>query len=308
MTGRVVSLHSILVDIAVDVPRLPERGGDLLGSGGRVSPGGGFNLAAAAARQGAACVYAGPHGTGPNGDLVRQTLAAEGIAVTAAPRPDADTGFCVVLVEPDGERTFVTSPGVEAQPTPAEVAAADPAPGDWVALSGYDLVYPGAPVLADWVEAHPETRIALDPGPLVADIAPELLRRVLPRLGILTLNAREARLLAGTDAEGAALVDAVRPLAPAALVVVRDGANGCVASGSPLAEPLAVPAPRVAAVDTTGAGDTHTGVLLAELALGRDVPTALARATAAAALSVTAAGPATAPTAAELDAFLARRE
>jgi len=69
-----------------------------------------------------------------------------------------------------------------------------------------------------------------------------------------------------------------------------------VASGGPLgARPVSVPAPEVTPVDTTGAGDTHTGVLLAALASGCELVEALTLANRAAAVSVTRIGPATAP-------------
>ncbi|WP_370518501.1 PfkB family carbohydrate kinase [Nostocoides sp. HKS02] len=62
------------------------------------------------------------------------------------------------------------------------------------------------------------------------------------------------------------------------------------------------------AIDTNGAGDTHTGVLVACRAAGSDWDTAARRANAAGAIKVTRRGPATAPTAAEIDAFLAGRD
>ena len=58
-------------------------------------------------------------------------------------------------------------------------------------------------------------------------------------------------------------------------------------------------------VDTNGAGDAHTGVLLAERAAGTDWVEACRRANVAGAIKVTRRGPATAPTASEIDAFLA---
>jgi sugar/nucleoside kinase (ribokinase family) len=66
-----------------------------------------------------------------------------------------------------------------------------------------------------------------------------------------------------------------------------------------------IPAPAVVAVDTTGAGDAHSGVFLAGLAAALSPAGAARRANAAAALTVTRAGPATSPTRAELDLFLA---
>jgi sugar/nucleoside kinase (ribokinase family) len=307
MPGTVYALGSILVDLTVDVPALPERGGDRLATATRTKPGGGFNLAAAVARQGIRCVYAGPHGTGPYAEQVRAALAREGIEVATPARAGADTGFCITLVEPDGERTFVTLPGVEAAPDPVELAACRPGVGDIGSISGYDLAYPeSGPVLADWVDAlAPGPLLALDPGPLVLDIPADRLARVLARTGLFTMNQREARLLAGDSAlVGVELLSAVRrglSLAPDAVLVVREGSAGCVATGGPRGSTVrTVEAPRVAAVDTTGAGDTHTGVLLAALAQDVDLADALALATRAAAMSVTRLGPATAPTAAEL--------
>jgi sugar/nucleoside kinase (ribokinase family) len=61
----------------------------------------------------------------------------------------------------------------------------------------------------------------------------------------------------------------------------------------------------VTAVDTTGAGDAHSGVFLAGLAAGLTPGEAARRANAAAALAVTRPGAATSPTRAELDRFLA---
>ena len=57
-------------------------------------------------------------------------------------------------------------------------------------------------------------------------------------------------------------------------------------------------------VDTNGAGDTHTGVLLAERAGGSSWTEAAVRANAAGAIKVTRRGPDTAPTRAEIDEFL----
>ena len=299
MTGPVVySLGSILVDVAVEVPGLPPRGGDVVATGSRAQAGGGFNLAAAVARQQVRCVYGAPHGTGRNGEVIRAALAGEGITVAGPPRTDGDSGFCLVLVEPDGERTFVTAPGVEGGLTRADLARIRPRTGDAVSVSGYDLLYPGTgPVLAAWLTGLPAgVVVVLDPGPLIRDIPADRLRPVLARADLLTVNRREAAALGGAPEPGVAL-----PGAAAGMVVVRDGPDGCVATGGPLGDRVVVrPAPRVVAVDTTGAGDAHTGVLLAGLLTGVGPDAALATANRAAAIAVTRAGPATCPTRAEL--------
>ena len=103
---RLLHLGNVVVDLVMDVPVLPERGGDVLARGTTLAAGGGFNVMAAAARQGLAVSYGGAHGTGPFGDLARAALAAEGIRVLQPPRPDADTGLVVSVVE-EGRRADV---------------------------------------------------------------------------------------------------------------------------------------------------------------------------------------------------------
>ena len=89
-------------------------------------------------------------------------------------------------------------------------------------------------------------------------------------------------------------------------VLVRTGPDGCLL-GRPGATAVHVPGFRVHAVDTNGAGDAHAGTFIAALAGGADAADAARTANAAAALSVTRRGPATAPSAAELARFLAAR-
>lgn len=306
-SGQVVSLVSILVDVALHVPALPERGGDVLGTSTRTEVGAGFNLASAVARQGVRCRYAAPHGTGTNGDLVRAALAAEGIEAASAARAEADTGFCIGFIEPDLQCTYVTMPGVESQQRDEDLAGLGTRPRDFIMLSGYDLLYPvSGPVIARWLRSGPAGRLALDPGPLIGQIPSARLDSVVRRLSLLTMNRREAQLITArpwlAGAELLRSVQASLPLNPAALLVIREGADGCLATGGPLGTEVAeVPAPQVDPVDTTGAGDTHTGVLVALLVSGTDVVAALVEANLAAAISVTRLGAATAPTSAELN-------
>jgi sugar/nucleoside kinase (ribokinase family) len=299
METRLVFAGEAIVDVLMWVPALPERGGDVLAESAQIQVGGGLNVMAAAVRQGLPVVYAGGHGTGPWGDLVRKALAAEGITALRAPEPDADTGFDVALVEAGGERTFVTSLGAESSyrwhPVPVR-------PGDAVYVSGYGLVSPrSGAVLAAWAAGlPPEVLLFLDPGPLVAGIPAGVLDQVLPRCDWLSANQREAALLTGLHDPAAA----ARTLAQRGTgVIVRTGPGGCVIA-APGADPETIPAPAVIAVDTTGAGDAHAGVFLAGLAAGLTAVRAARRANAAAALTVTRRGAAVSPTRAELDEFL----
>jgi sugar/nucleoside kinase (ribokinase family) len=304
MTGRLIHTGQVILDLVMRVKGLPPVGGDVFASATDLHPGGGFNVMAAAARAGAEVVYAGGHGDGRFGDLARAAMAAEGITTALPPTPESDTGICVVLVDGTGERTFVTGSGAESSVDPAALAAVPVAPADVIYVSGYSLLVPEkARVLLDRLATLDGPTVLVDPGPLVGEIDPTAWTRLLERTSVLSTNAREARILTGETDRWAASAKLARRLTPSAAVIVRDGAAGCLVTRD--GTTTHVPGIPVEAVDTTGAGDAHCGVLAAELLRGADLVGAATRANAAAALAVTRPGPATAPTRAEVDLLLA---
>jgi sugar/nucleoside kinase (ribokinase family) len=307
--GRLLHLGTVVADVVLGVPALPPRGGDVLASAATVTAGGGFNVLAAAARQGMPAAYGGAHGTGPLADLTRAALAAEGIAVLLPPVPGLDTGFVITLVEPGGERTFVTSPGAEARLAPGALGAVTARPQDTVYLSGYALAH-GAnrAVLLGWLPGLPAAaRLVFDPGPLGAQVPAAALDQVERRADWWAGNAAEAAARTGEATPEAAALALARRTGRSG-VLVRTGPDGCLLAGPGAGGEgvVGVPGFPVTVVDTTGAGDTHTGVFVAALAAGAAPAAAARRANAAAAISVTRPGPATAPTAAELGRFLAQ--
>ncbi|MFD4479814.1 PfkB family carbohydrate kinase [Streptomyces sp. NPDC058471] len=305
---RLVLAGNVIADLVIEVPALPERGGDVIGSRTELYAGGGFNALTAARRLGAEAVYAGLHGTGPYGDLVRRSLADESVETLHPVRTDGDTGFCVALVDAGGERTFVTSFGVDARMTAAETAAVADAlrPGDTVQLSGYSLVMEtNGPLLSAFAARLPsDVRVCFDPAPLVADIPAAVLDPVLARTDWLSCNAREARLMTGVSLPREAATELRGRLAPGAGVLVRADKDGCWLAAPGADGVVHVPGFPVDAVDSNGAGDAHVGAFLALLGRGLDPLTAARGANAAAACAVTRRGPATAPGLAELVAFL----
>jgi sugar/nucleoside kinase (ribokinase family) len=304
----------VIIDVVMAVDALPRAGEGVFASSARTLVGGGFNVVAAAARAGMEVVYAGAHGTGPHGDLARAALRSEGVAVAHAPSPDADTGFCVALVDGDAERTFVTRLGAEMDLSLDRLRTLRPGPGDFVYTVGYSLLPgPRADDLLTWIGGLPEgVRLVLDPAPVVGDIPGATLDRALARVDLLSLSAAEAATVTGraVPEEAAALL--LPRIRSGGTVVVRDSARGCVVAGNGPgagdAAPRRVPGFPVRAVDTNGAGDAHVGVFTAAVAEGLDPLAAARRANAAAALAVTRRGPATCPTAKETDAFLEEAE
>jgi len=294
---RLVSLGSAIVDLVLDVPRLPDRGGDVLASQRGMAAGGALNVLSAASRLGLPGLYAGPHGTGPFGDLVRAALAREGLATGRPPDSTMDTGWTVTLVEPDGERTFVTVTGADAVVNSEDLRPIHYREGDAVYVSGYDLAYPGggAAIAEHVARIGPGVFVVLDPGPLVAEIEADRLAAVLQRADLVSLNAREVAELGGVEA-------VVNRAQPTATVIVRQGAEGAVIH-APGSAPVPIPSVQVHAVDTSGAGDVHVGACLAGLARGMAWPDAVLFANQAAAYAVSRPGPAAGPTDEQLEVF-----
>lgn len=310
---RVVHTGQALVDTVIEVPDLPARGQNVMAASVADYAGGAVTVLVAAARFGAECVHAGAHGTGPHGDLVRSALDAEGVAVSAPPLPDRDTGICVVLVEPSAERTFVTTLGAERDVTVESLATSDPRPGDLVCVTGFSLALASTrdPLLAWLPTLHDDVVVVLDPGAAFAELDEDVRAAMLEVTDVWSSNAEEAEaLLAAVGADVptdlADLTTAVAPLLRGdAVAIVRDGPQGCAVRVG--GATTYVPGFPQTPVDTNGAGDTHTGALLAEVAAGTPWVEGCRRANAAAAIKVTRRGPQSAPTAAEVDAFLASR-
>jgi len=309
--SRVIHTGQALVDVVVEVPDLPARGQNVMASSATDYAGGAVTVLVAAARFGAECIHAGAHGTGPHGDLVRAALAAEGIGASAPPVADVDTGICVVMVEPSAERTFVTTLGAERRISVDALATSDPRPGDLVCVTGFSLALDSTrePLLAWLPTLHPDVVVVLDPGAAFAGLPEDVRAAMLEVTDVWSSNAEEAEDLLRevgqqppTDLSD--LPAAIAPLLRGeAVAVVRDGPEGCAVHVA--GETTYVPGFPQTPVDTNGAGDTHTGALLAEVATGTPWVEGCRRANAAAAIKVTRRGPTSAPTTSEVDEFLA---
>ena len=298
---RLVSVGNVVVDLLAELPRLPSSGEDLTATASGISIGGSANTLIAARRQGLPAVYAGAYGSGPLGGFVRAELERAGIGIAHA-AIEGDTGWDVAIVEPGGERTFVTTVGAEARLDVAALSFLEFEDGDLLHVSGYALARePSGTAIASWLPGVDRAvTVLLDPGPLGAELAPAIIEPVLERLDWWSGNEREA--LAATGARDAA-VAADRLARGGFGVIVRQGPAGCliVEPGGTVGH---VEGFAVEAIDSNGAGDAHVGVFLAALASGLEPLDAARRANGAAAIAVTRRGPTTAPTADELDAFL----
>ncbi|MEI5100025.1 ribokinase [Streptomyces sp. PmtG] len=294
MTPHIVVLGSTNMDLVAYVPRAPQRGETVTGREFRTFPGGkGANQAVAAARAGATVSMIGAVGTDAFGTQLRTALDHSGVDTDLLRTVEGATGTAHIVVDDEGGNAIVVVPGANAALT--ALSHGDEA---LIASAGLLLLQLETPLEGVTAAARYArergVRTVLTPAPAQA-LPPELLAAT----DLLIPNEHEAATLTGAAdprAAARALLDRVPE------VVVTLGADGSLYAARG-AEPVTVPAPRVTAVDTTGAGDTFVGALATALGEGRPMPDALAWASTAAALSVRRPGAAASmPYRTEIDA------
>jgi ribokinase len=285
------NVGSINADHFYDVPHIPAPGETLAATRVRTGLGGkGANQSVAAARAGADVRHIGA--VGRDGAWAVERMASYGVRTDGILTMDVPTGHAIINVAADGENAIVIFGGANtAMPlSHVEGALTEATAGDVLLLQN-------------------ETRHQADAGRagrarglrVVYSAAPfdaNAVAKAVPHISLLLLNAVEAAQLEA--ALGRRLADL-----PVPEIVVTRGADGSDWLDTRSGATAHVAAPRVDAVDTTGAGDTFAGYLAAGLDAGMPTNDAMLRAAAASALKVTRLGTADAiPDGSEVAAFL----
>ena len=291
------------IDLTFRAARLPKPGETLAGHGFQFGHGGkGGNQAVMAARLGARVTMVGKVGRDTFGEGALRNYRQQGIDTTyVLTDPERPTGVASIVVDDAARNCIIIVPGANLGLTPEDVRAAA-------------AVIESAGVLLCQLEVPIETvaealRIAraakvttiLNPAPAVA-LPDELLRLA----DLCVPNENEIELLTGghgavTVQDAAAAAWELLKRGPRTVIVTL-GERGALIADAGSAEHLA--APRVEAVDSSGAGDAFIGALGVFLAAGAPLKEAVRRASAVAALSVTRLGTQTSfPTRAEIEAL-----
>ncbi|SFR54058.1 ribokinase [Yoonia tamlensis] len=268
------NLGSINVDIVYAVPHILNAGETLSSTGRKVFLGGkGANMSVASARAGARVNHIGA--VGHDGVWAADRLLEYGVDTRNIAVLDTDTAQAIIMVDPHGENAIVLHPGanIEIPQTVLQTAMAEAQTGDWIVLQNETNLQRTAANLGKKMGL----KVAYAAAPFDAD----RVMAVLPYLDFLILNAVEAEQLHAATGQ--------RPEdLPVRDVIVTLGADGADWYGP--SEKQHFDAIPVDPVDTTGAGDTFTGYVLAGLDRGMVMEQAIGLATKASALMVTRHG------------------
>jgi len=286
---QIAVIGSVVIDLAVQTPRLPTRGETLLADNLKIGPGGkGANAAVAVQRAGGAAVLLGCIGDDEFGRMEMAALQKEGVEVDAVTiHPEASTGVGIAMIDPDGENTILGVLGANDYLSSDDVRRA-------LTLHRETL----DSILVNFEVPEPTVAAAVQLGvdygiPVIVDAGPA--RPYTPETWrgctILTPNEQETETLVGypisDDGTAERAAHELLGMGPSAIVLHR-GAHGALLVTSD--DTIHIPSFSVNVVDTTGAGDAFSGALSVAVAEGLPLVDAIRRANAAGALAVTRLG------------------
>ncbi|TFC75911.1 ribokinase [Cryobacterium sp. TMS1-20-1] len=303
--NSIAVLGSANMDLVVRQSRLPRPGETIFGAGFSTVPGGkGLNQAVAAARLGGAVNFLGAVGADAYGSELRALMLAEGIRSDGLATADVPTGTAHISVVDSGENSIVVVSGAN-----AAVTTLSEAQRAAITESAFLVMQCELPIsaLVEGIAAAHAAGVftVLTPAPVMP-----LPEGFLASVDLVVPNQIEAAELTGeSDPVRAAEVLS----ADQTWAIVTLGSEGSVVAYDGEVLGLA-PARPVTAVDTTAAGDTFVGALVARLAAGYVRGTAVTPdemieavrfATVASSIAVTRAGATSSmPTRDEVEAIL----
>jgi ribokinase len=293
----IVCFGSINLDLIFALPVLPLAGQTVLGPSVRIEPGGkGANQAVAAARDGAAVVFAGAVGRDALAEDALALMRRSGIDTSRIIADAGTTGCAAICVDESGRNLIAVGSGANLMARQAQVEDALLGPATTVLVQRETEAAEIEALIRRARQAG--ARIVLNLAP-AGPLAPDAMRM----LDLLVVNEHEAAWLAQDMGCGQDAGSLHRALGVDVVVTLGEaGVDAATSRG-----PIRLGGHPVAAVDTTGAGDCFTGVLAAALDRGMALEPALRRANAAAALCCTRVGTqGSMPIRAETDAALSR--
>ena len=290
---------SLNIDKVYSLAHLPDKRDTLRCNNYELHVGGkGLNQAIALSKVGFEVSMAGAIGT--DGIFLKEYLDKNGIDTSLLLTTDGFSGHAVIEVDTEGQNQMILFAGANFSITPdyCDRVLESCAKGDLILMQ-----YETSCVEYMTEKAHRKgLTVALNPSPYVK----ELQSFPYDKTDILILNESEGMSITGkNDAESA--VKALLGRLGGGKVVLTLGGDGAIFADAD--EYIRIPAFRVNAVDTTGAGDTFTGYFLNAYLNGTDAESSLIRAAAASAIAVTQPGAAqTRPSPVQVDAFLSTRK
>jgi len=260
--------------------------------GRRCSGGSAANTIIGAAQLGANNFYSCKVANDESGSFYMKDLQANSVAsnLNIDNRPDGVTGKCLVMITPDADRTMNTYLGITSEFGEAELDLDAVTQSDYIYIEGYLAPAPDAQSAAIKARktaksAGVKTALTLSDPNMVSHFKDGLLAMAGDDLDLCFCNDAEAKLMFDTDNLNDC-VEGMKSLATQFAITL--GADGALLYDGD--EVINIPAKKVNAIDTNGAGDIYAGSFLYGVTQGMNFTQCGELASAAAAKLVTQYG------------------
>lgn len=264
---KTLVIGAAIVDMVMQVDRIPKSGEDVIGKDTKVMVGGcAYNVASTMHNLDCDHDLCVPVGNGMYASIVRKKLLENGYPILIQDDTD-DNGFCLCLVEKNGERTFITVQGVEGNFKTSWFDTLDMNDYDNIYLAGYQVCDHNGSVVAQWMRTLENKTIYFTPGPVICDIDPETMTQLMKLNPILHLNEKELFDFTKETDLDTALHTLYRKNHN--LIIVTLGSRGAAYyDGTHI---TTIPSVPVSVVDTIGAGDSHIGAIISGISKGLSI-------------------------------------
>lgn len=264
---KTLVIGAAIVDMVMQVDRIPKSGEDAIGKDTKVMVGGcAYNVASTMHNLDCDHDLCVPVGNGMYASIVRKKLLENGYPILIQDDTD-DNGFCLCLVEKNGERTFITVQGVEGNFKTSWFDTLDMNDYDNIYLAGYQVCDHNGSVVAQWMRTLENKTIYFAPGPVICDIDPETMTQLMKLNPILHLNEKELFDFTKETDLDTALHTLYRKNHN--LIIVTLGSRGAAYyDGTHI---TTIPSVPVSVVDTIGAGDSHIGAIISGISKGLSI-------------------------------------
>ena len=261
---KTLVLGAAIVDIIMKIPKLPKSGEDVLCTERKLTVGGcAYNVANILRGFNVDHDLFVPIGSGMYADIIRKRLSEDGYDVLISDS-EMDNGYCICLVEDNGERTFITVKGIEGLHKKEWFNSLNMSEYENIYVAGYQVCEDKDDIIANWLIEQKDKNIFFAPGPVINDIDKNTMKKIFSTNPILHLNEKEALDFTKKDNVEESILSLYELTKN--IVFVTVGERGTVFYDGQ--EIVNIEGESVNVVDTIGAGDSHIGAIISAYSLG----------------------------------------
>ncbi len=278
---RILNYGSLNIDHVYQVPHIVLPGETIHGGELKTHAGGkGANQSVALAKAGAEVWFAGK--IGREARWAKDQLEASGVHTDLLREYDGPSGHTIIQVTPQGENSIILYGGGNVNNTLEEIedTLSRFSAGDYLVLQNEINLIEQIMERA----AARGLKICLNPAPFTDNIK----SWPLETLELLIVNELEGSALAGIEGTYEQIIEALSTRYPNVHIIMTLGRGGSLYRRGD--QQIHVPIIDAPVVDTTAAGDTYFGYLLAGMIEGRGMQQAMERATRASSITVSRPG------------------